>query len=113
MRVLTINMKKVAAAGSLCALLLAAPAPAAARGTVTVEVVYEGVIGCGLGIFIYFAGSWEAPFAPRGLQSALLEFSDGRARVGVPVPALRFGSDPAGEQSSHDSIQFDLLRWRF
>lgn len=110
---MAIILKKIATSGLLCALLLAAPIPAAASGTVTVEVAYGGVIGCGLGIFIFFAGSWEVPFAPRDLQGALLELGDGRARVGVPVPVLRFGNGQDGEQTSHDSIQFDLIRWRF
>lgn len=110
---MTTSLKKFAAAGSLCALLLVAPAPAAARVTVSVEVIYGGVAGCGLGLFFYFAGSWEVPFAARNLQSALLEISDGRARVGVPLPSLHFESDLDGGQRPHDAIQLDLLRWRF
>ncbi len=107
------NLKKAAAAGSLCALLLATPTPATARVTVTVEVVYGGVIGCGLGLFVYFAGSWEIPFAASGLQSALLELGGGRTRLGVPVPSLSLGSSPDGEQRAHDAILLNLLRWRF
>jgi len=110
---MSISLKKIAAALSLCALLLAAPTPAAARVVVSIEFVYGGVVGCGLGFFLYFAGSWEVPFAARSLQSALVEISDGRARVGVPVPSLSLGSDPDGEQRARDAIRLDLLRWRF
>lgn len=110
---MAVSLKKIAAAVSLCALLLVSPAPAAARVTISIEVVYGGVAGCGLGLFFYFAGSWELPFAARNLQSALLEISDGRARVGLPVPSLRFDGDLDGGQRSHDTVQLDLLRWRF
>jgi hypothetical protein len=107
------NLKRTAAAGLLCTLLLVAPAPAAAGVTVTVEIVYGGVIGCGLGFFLYFAGAWEVPFAERAPQGVLLELSEGRARLGVPIPSLGLGSDPSGEPAPRDEIRLDLVRWRF
>jgi len=110
---IAVNLKKAATAGALCALLLVAPTPAAARVAVTVEFAVGGVAACGVGFFLYFAGSWESAFAARGLQGAMLEISEGRARLGVPIPALGLVSDPAGEQVAHDAIQLDLLRWRF
>ena len=108
-----IALKKAATAGVMCALLLVAPATASAQGTVTVEVAYGGVAVCGVGIFFYFAGSWEIPFVPRALQGALLELGAGRARLGVPLPSLHFDADSSGEPVAHDAIHFDLLRWRF
>jgi len=110
---MALNLNKPAAAVALCALLLVVPTPAAARVTVTVEFAYGGVAAGGIGFFLYFAGSWEVPFADRGLQGALLEFSDGRARLGVPTPSLRVGSAPPGEQVPLDALQLDLFRWRF
>ena len=110
---MAINLKKTAAAGALCALLLTAPTPASARVTISVEVAYGGVVGCGLVFLLYFSGSWEAGFGARSLQGALLELSDGRAQWGVPLPSLGLGSDPSGDQVQRDTIQLDLLRWRF
>ena len=107
---LAINLKHAAAVTAvLCALFLAAPAPAAARVTVSVEFVYGGVVGCGLGIFVYLADSWEIPLATRGLQGALVEFSAGRARVGVPLPSLSL----VDEQVPRRALQVDLFRWGF
>ena len=110
---MAITLKKTAAAGALCALLLATPIPASATATITVEFAYGGVAACGIGFFVYIAGSWEVPFATRSLQGALLEVGDGRARFGVPLPSLSVVSDPSGLQGPHDALQFDLLRWRF
>ena len=110
---MAVALKNTAAAGALCALLLVAPTSASARVAVTVEFAYGGVAACGVGFFVYFAGSWEASLAARGLQSALLELSGGRARLGVPTPSLRLGRDPSGQRAAPDSIQLDLLRWRF
>lgn len=106
-------LKQATAGVALCALLLARPAPAAARVTVTVEFAYGGLAACGVGFFLYFASSWEVPFAARRLQGPLLELSDGQAHLGVPIPSFRLGGDPSGEQVAHDAIQLDLLRWRF
>lgn len=108
-----INLKKAFAAGTLCTLLLLASTPAAARVTVTVEVASGGVVVCGLGFFLYFAGSWESPLATYEPRGVLLELSAGRAHVGLPIPALRLGNDPAAGQVSADGFQLDLLRWRF
>ena len=107
------NLKKTAAVGALCALLLVAPTPASARVTVSVEVAYGGVVGCGLVFLLSFSGSWEAGLAAHELQGALLELEGGRAQVGVPIPSLRFDGDASGDQVQRDTIQLDLLRWRF
>lgn len=101
------------AAGALCALLLAAPAPAAARVTVSVEFVYGGVLACGLGIFIAFGGSWDIDLADRLPSGALLEVGAGRSRLGLPLPALELVDDADGGLRSHERLHFDLLRWRF
>ncbi len=110
-RKLVIHLKK-AVVGAVCALLLLAPVPASAGVTITFEVA-GGVVACGLGFLFYFGGSWEASLADRGLQGTLLELSDGRVRLGVPVPSLNLVSDPAGEEVAHEALQLDLLRWRF
>jgi len=104
---------KTIAAGLLCALLLTAPAPAAATVTVSIEFVSSGVIGCGLVFYLYISGSWESGFAGSGLQGALVEVSGGRAHLGVPVPSLLPALDAGGEPAGHETVQVDLLRWRF
>ena len=104
---------KKALVGLLCALLLAAPAPASAKVTVTIEVAYGGVVGCGLAFFVYFGGAWESGLAGRALQSALIEVGDGPAHLGVPIPSLAPVNDAAAEPAGHQRVQLDLLRWRF
>ena len=110
---MAIVWKKAAAAGALCALLLAAPTSAPAQVTITVEIVSGGVVGCGLGVFFYFFASWESHLTGHEPTGALFELADGRTRVGVPIPTLNLVGDPAGDQAPHDAIQVDLLRWRF
>jgi hypothetical protein len=109
---MSVSPKKTLA-GLLCALLLAAPAPAAAKVSVTIEVAYGGVIGCGLAFFVYFGGTWESGLAGRGLQSALIEVGDGPAHLGVPIPSLVLLDDAAAAPAGHRRVQLDLLRWRF
>lgn len=100
-------------AGVLSALLLAAPTPASARVTVTVEVAYGGVIVGGIGLFIYIGGSWEVSLAGRSLPTALLEIREGRAQLGVPLPRLHLDSVTAGTAATDEQLRIDLLRWRF
>lgn len=102
----------IAAAVAVCAALFAAPTPASARVVVTVEVAYGGIVAGGVGLFIYFGGSWEVPFAVGELPTALLEITPGRTRFGVPLPSL--GPDP-GQTGTPviDALHLDLVRWRF
>lgn len=99
-----------AAAGALCALLLATPAPAAARVTISVEVAYGGVLVGGVGFFLYLGASWDVPLAMRDLPTSLLEIGPGRTRLGVPLPRLDADPDDA---PARPEVSFDLLRWRF
>lgn len=100
-------------AGALCALILAAPAPVAARVTVTVQIAYGAVVVGGVGLFVAVGGSWELPFANRDLPTALLEIGDGNFRPGIPLPSLSGGYDPAAADHSVPGVRIDLLRWRF
>lgn len=101
------------ACAAACALtLLAAPGPADARVTVTVEFAYGAVVAGGVGIFIAFGGSWDVSLAERGLPTALLEVRDGTVRAGLPLLSPRLTVD-GPERATVDGVQLDLLRWRF
>jgi hypothetical protein len=98
---------------SLCALLLGAPAPASARVTVNVQIAFGAVVAGGVGFFVSIGGSGELPFAPRSLPTAVLEVSDGRASLGVPLPSLELVPDPADDGNPPARVQVNLVRWRF
>lgn len=100
-------------AAALCALVLGAPSPAAARVTVTVQIAYGAVVVGGVGIFIAVGGAWDLGFAGRALPTALLEVANGTVRPGIPLPALNLEPESTGADRAAPSVRFDLLRWRF
>ena len=100
-------------AAALCALLLGAPAPAAARVTVTVHVAYGAVVVGGVGIFIAVGGSWDPGFAGQPLPTALLEVANGAVHTGIPLPGLDAQADPIDADGSAINVKLDLFRWRF
>ena len=100
-------------AAALAALLLAAPAPAAARVVITVQVAYGSVVVGGVGFFLFFAGSWEVPFVPRDLPTSLVDVQGSRVRLGVPLPSLCLDAGDAGSPEAEARMQLELLRWRF
>ncbi len=108
-----LRLRKPTVVGLLCLPLLTTPSAASARVVVTVEFAYGGLAAGGIGFFLYAAGSWELPFTNRDVPGALLEFSNGRARLGLPIPSPRLDDDAADDTARGDMIQIELLRWRF
>jgi len=104
---------KLIAAALVCAIILSTSSPAAASVSVTVEFAYSGVVLGGVGLFVYFGGSWEIPFAGRNIPTALLEIREGRARLGVPLPSLPLATDMSGAPGPGGALHIDLLHWRF
>lgn len=102
---------KGVAATVLCGLLLAAPLPAAARVTFTVQFAYGSVLVGGVGFFIYLAGGWEFPLASRELPTTLLEIRADRVRFGLPLLFPR--PAPGAVDARGQGVQLDLVRWRF
>lgn len=98
---------------ALCAALVAAPAPAAAYVTVTVEFVYGGiVVGC-VGIFVAIGGTWDMPFVRRPLQTALIEVGPAGTSLGVPVPSFAAAADQPDGAAARGGVQLDVVRWSF
>lgn len=104
--------RPLALIAALTAALLFAPAPAAARVTVTVEIAYGGVVVGGVGFFVYIAGSWEYPLAGREIPTALLEVRGDGCRWGVPLPQPRLAPGE-GAGAAADGALLDLVRVRF
>lgn len=107
------GVRAVAAAGA-AVLLLARPAPASARVTVSVEFVFGGVAVGGIGIFVALSGTWETFAALEGIPDALVEFRGTRPRLGIPfaLPQPLPGDDQTGRPPTGGPL-FNLVRWRF
>lgn len=93
--------------------MLGAPATAAARVTVTVQIAYGAVVVGGVGVFVAVGGYWNLGFADRALPTALLEVADGSVRPGIPLPVLTREAGPTGDDRSAPSVGLELFRWRF
>jgi hypothetical protein len=96
-----------------CALMLGAPATAAARVTVTLQFAFGAVAVGGVGFFIVVGAAGDLGFAGHDLPTALLEVAKGEVRAGVPVPALDVKADPIDADQTGPAVRLDLFRWRF
>jgi hypothetical protein len=104
----------IAAAAAACLVALGRPTPAAAEATVSVEFVYGSVAVGGMGIFIAFAGSWEALAGGEVVPDALVEVAGKRMRFGMPLaPLLPFSPEDPADRPAFDGVLLNLVRWRF
>jgi hypothetical protein len=104
----------IAAAAAACLVAFGKPTTAAAEVTVSVEFVYGSVAVGGMGIFIAFAGSWEALAGEEVVPDALVEVAGSRMRFGIPLaPLLPFPPEDPTARPAVDGVLLNLMRWRF